>query len=152
VGAAAQEAKGQLRVQVDQRSTQAGEKVSATAQDVRSVSEQLRAQGKDGPAKLADQAAGRAERLGGYLKDSDADRILSDVEDLARRQPWAVVAGGIAVGFVASRFLKASSQQRYQTRITSAPGRRVASPGGVIETSVPLGAVAPVDPVHAGSL
>ena len=82
--------------------------MSGIASDVRSVSEQLREQGKDQPAKLAEQAADRAERLGGYLRDNDADRILSDVEDFGRRQPWAVIAGGVAVGFLASRFLKAS--------------------------------------------
>jgi hypothetical protein len=110
------QAKGRMRDQVDQRSTEAGERVSSTAQDVRSVGEELRKQGKDQPARLADQAADRAERLGGYLKESDADRILRDIEDFGRRQPWAIVAGGLALGFVGSRFLKASSQKRYETR------------------------------------
>ncbi len=113
---AAGQAKGRLREQVDERSTQAGEQLSSTAGDVRTVGEELRQQGKDQPAKLADQAAERAERLGGYLKDSDADRILGDVEELARKQPWAVAAGGLALGFLASRFLKASSEKRYLPR------------------------------------
>jgi hypothetical protein len=108
------QAKDRLREQVDQRSTQAGERVGATAQDVRSVAEELRKQGKDQPAKLAQQAADRVERVGGYLKDSDADRILSDVEDFGRSKPWAIALGGFALGFAASRFLKASSSQRYQ--------------------------------------
>ena len=107
------QAKDRLREQVDQRSTQAGERVASAARDARSVGEELRRQGKDQPARLADQAADRAERLGGYLQQSDADRILRDVEDFGRRQPFALVAGGLAVGFVASRFLKASSQRRY---------------------------------------
>jgi hypothetical protein len=115
---AAGQAKDQLRSQVDQRSTQAGEQVSRQAGDVRAVAEQLRAQGKDGPARLAEQAADRAERVGSYLQRSDADRILGDVEDVARQRPWAVVAGGIALGFAASRFLKASQGDRYRTRTT----------------------------------
>jgi hypothetical protein len=109
------QAKGRVRDQVDQRSTEAGERVGTVAQDVRSVSEELRKQGKDQPAKLAEQAAQRAESLGDYLKRSDGDTILRDVEDFGRRQPWAVVAGGIALGFAASRFLKASSTRRAQT-------------------------------------
>ena len=113
---AAGQAKGKLREQVDQRSTQAGEQVSSTSSDLRTVGEELRKQGKDTPAKLADQAAERTERLGGYLKDSDADKILGDVEDFARRQPWVVALGGLAAGFAASRFLKASSSQRYSSR------------------------------------
>ena len=107
------QAKDRLREQVDQRSTQAGERVASAGRDARSVGEELRRQGKDQPARLANQAADRAERLGGYLQQSDADRILRDVEDFGRRQPFALVAGGLAVGFVASRFLKASSQRRY---------------------------------------
>lgn len=108
------QAKGRMRAQVDQRSTDAGERVTSTAHDVRAVGEELRKQGKDQPARLADQAADRAERLGGYLQESDADRILHDIEDLGRRQPWAVLAGGLALGFLGSRFLKASSQKRYE--------------------------------------
>jgi ElaB/YqjD/DUF883 family membrane-anchored ribosome-binding protein len=115
-GQAKEKAGAQLRSQVDQRSTQAGEKVGGLASDVRGVGETLREQGKDQPARLAEQAADRAERLGSYLKESDADRILGDVEDFGRRQPWAVIAGGIAVGLVASRFLKASSGRRYEQR------------------------------------
>ena len=120
-GQAKQKAGAQLRSQVDQRSTEAGDRVSGIASDVRSVSDQLRQQGKDQPAKLAEQAADRAERLGGYLRDNDADRILSDVEDFGRRQPWAVIAGGVAVGFLASRFLKASSTRRYDQRSQQRP-------------------------------
>jgi hypothetical protein len=116
----AQQAAGQARVQVrdqlDQRSTQAGERISTQASDIRSVGQQLREQGKDGPARVADQAAERIEKVGDYLRQSDADRILDDVEHYARSNPWAVMVGGLALGFVASRFLKASSSERYQTR------------------------------------
>jgi len=113
------QAQTQIRDQVDQRSTQAGEQVSQQAKDIRSVSESLREQGKDGPAKVADQAAERIEKVGSYLTESDADRILGDVEDFARKQPWAVIAGGLALGFAASRFLKASQSDRYQQRYSS---------------------------------
>ena len=113
---AAGQAKSTLRTQVDQRSTEAGERVGGFASDVRSIGDQLREQGKDQPAKLAGQAADRAEQLGAYLQRSDADRILNDVEDFGRRRPWAVIAGGMALGIVASRFLKASSSSRYEQR------------------------------------
>jgi gas vesicle protein len=115
-GQAKEKAGSQLRTQVDQRSTDAGDRVNTVASDVRSVSQQLREQGKDQPAKLAEQAADRAERVGNYLRDNDADRILGDVEDFGRRQPWVVIAGGLALGLVASRFLKASSSRRYEGR------------------------------------
>ena len=119
---AAAQARDRLRDQVDQRSTQAGQRTASTAGDVRSVAQELRNQGKDGPARIADQVADRGERLGSYLERSDADRILQDVEDFGRRQPWAVVAGGLALGFLASRFLKASSRRRYETYRSPAVG------------------------------
>lgn len=127
----------QLRSQVDQRSTDAGHRVGGLASDVRAVGESLREQGKDQPAKLAEQAADRAERLGSYLKESDADRILSDVEDFGRRQPWAVIAGGIAIGLVASRFLKASSVDRYQKRTSVQPREPVAPAAPAAATTPP---------------
>jgi hypothetical protein len=144
------QAKDKLREQVDHRSTQAGERVGATAQDVRSVAEELRKQGKDQPAKLAAQTADRVERVGGYLKESDADRILRDVEDVGREKPWAVALGGLALGFAASRFLKASSTQRH-SQLRSGPlytprPARQDEPAG--ETARPLADIpqAPLSP------
>jgi ElaB/YqjD/DUF883 family membrane-anchored ribosome-binding protein len=139
---AAGQAKDRMREQVDQRSTQAGEQVTSQASDIRTVAEQLREQGKDKPAQLAEQAADRVERVGSYLSESDADRILSDVEDFARRQPWAVIAGGIALGFAASRFLKASSSERYYSR----------SPQQLPNTSTrPQGTTTPADGPRTGA-
>jgi hypothetical protein len=108
------EAKNRVSQQVDERSTQAGQQVSTMANDARSVADELRNQGKDQPAKLAEQAAQRAESLGDYLQNADGDKILRDIEDFGRRQPWAVIAGGVVLGFAASRFLKASSSRRYE--------------------------------------
>jgi hypothetical protein len=137
---AAGQAKNRITEQVDQRSTDAGHRVSSMAQDARSVAEQLRSQGKDQPAKLAEQAAQRAESLGDYLKNADGDAILRDVEDFGRRQPWAVIAGGLALGFAASRFLKASSTRRYEQqwsapRPTPAPQR---TPQNGLTTGEPI--------------
>jgi hypothetical protein len=132
---AAGQAREQVRSQIDQRSTDAGQKVSEQGSDLRAVGEQLRAQGKDGPAKLADQAAHHVERAGSWLRESDADTILHDVEDAARKNPWAVVAGGIALGFAASRFLKASSSDRYATRSAAPP--QPGRPGGLPRLTEP---------------
>jgi hypothetical protein len=108
------QARGRLRDQVNQRSTQAGDQVQAAAQDVRKVAEQLRGQGKETPARVAEQVADRAESFSSYLRDADGERLLGDVEAFARRQPWLVAAGGLALGFAASRFLRASNSRRYQ--------------------------------------
>ena len=110
---AKEQGKGLLRSQVEDRSSQAGQQLHSTVQDLRTVGEQLRQQGKETPARIADQVAERGEQVAQYLRTTDGDRLLRDVEQFARRQPWVVVAGGITLGFIASRFLKSSSSQRY---------------------------------------
>jgi hypothetical protein len=129
----AQQARVQLRDQVDQRSTQAGQQASTAADAIRQASSHLREQGNDAPARALDSAAGHVERAGGWLQQADGDQILHDVEDLARKNPLAVVAGGIALGFALSRLLKASSRDRYETRTSGGYGQipRTTSPATV---------------------
>ena len=117
VGEKAQEVRTQagtrIRDALETRSTHAGEQVTATADAIRRVGKQLREEGSDAPARYADQVAERVERLGGYLTQANADRILRDVESFARRQPWLSALSGAAIGFLSSRLLKASSSGRY---------------------------------------
>jgi hypothetical protein len=103
-----------LGAEVDTRSTTAGEQVVAVSQAMRDMGDQLRSRGSNLPARLADEVADRAERLGGYMRESDAERILGDVEDFGRRQPWIMAAAGVALGAAAARVLKASSQRRHR--------------------------------------
>src|SRR3954447_2226068 len=113
------EPKERLKEQVDQRSTQAGEQVNTVADDVRTVAGELRNQGKDKPAQYADQAAERVRSVGQWLERSDGDQILNDVEGFARRNPWAVGAGGLVLGLAASRLLNASSSERYRASLST---------------------------------
>ncbi len=111
--------RGALRTQVDMRSTQAGEQAQSIAETLRQTAIQLRQTGdeqKGRYAGIADQSADRLERVGGYLTESDAEELLSKVEDVARRQPWLVVGTGLILGIATARFLKASSTERYYRR------------------------------------
>ncbi|HEX8132501.1 MAG TPA: hypothetical protein VF880_03595 [Actinomycetes bacterium] len=141
---ATQQAKGRFRDQVDQRSTQAGQRLAGGAADARSVAEELRRQGKDTPARLVEQAAGQADRAAAYLKTASGERILRDEEDFARSKPWAVAAGGLVVGFAASRFLKASSSRRYQQARAGYPDTVRTSTTAYPSTTYPSDAQAPV--------
>ena len=142
-GGAMQTARTRTREQVDQRSTQAGERALGTAGDIRSISEELRKQGKDGPARLTERGADQVERAGTYLRDSDADTLLGDVERFGRERPWAIAAG-LAIGIVAGRALKASSGRRYSQGGT-VQGR------GPDEVTRPAGAGVP-DPYRPAGL
>ena len=125
-----------VREQLDTRSTEVGHQVDSVAAAMRKAGEQLRGQGNDLPAQLAEQLAERANQLGAYLRESDADRILGDLEDFGRRQPWVVAAGGLAVGVAAARFLKASSQRRYrQSQFGPQSGRYAELESGYPPTS-----------------
>src|SRR6266487_2360140 len=139
-GAMAGQARGRLREQIDQRSTQAGDEIRSTAHQVRNLAEQLRGQGKDTPARMVEQAADRSESFGNYLRNADGEQLLDDAESLARRLPWAVAAGGLALGFAASRLLKASSSRRYSSgqgaRHLSYAGERTYPPTGGTASTV----------------
>ena len=123
---AVEKGRGALRTQVDTRSTQAGEQAQSLAESLRQTASQLRQTGdeqKTRYAGIADQSADRLERVGGYLTASDAEELLSKVEEMGRRQPWLVVGTGLILGIATARFLKASSADRYyqQQRVHEAP-------------------------------
>jgi ElaB/YqjD/DUF883 family membrane-anchored ribosome-binding protein len=125
VGEKAQELKAnageRVRQELDSRSSEAGTQLQGTAAAMRRTTEQLRQEGKDGPAKAMELVAERADRLGTYLTAADSNQLFRDVEAFARQRPWLAAAGGAAVGFFASRFLKASSSARYQRTTATSP-------------------------------
>lgn len=109
VGSQAQE---KAKTQVDSRTTDAGEQLQTKAESLHAVGDQLRERGDDTFAQVADKVAGWTEDMARYLRDADADRLLGDVEAYARRQPWAVAAGGALLGFAASRIVRAGTDRR----------------------------------------
>ena len=108
-GKARSQASSGLESQVDQRSTQAGAQIRSLGEAVGRAGEQMREQGNDRPAQLADQFASRVRGFGEYLERTDGRTILRDAEDFGRRQPWIVAVGGLVAGLFASRVIKASS-------------------------------------------
>ena len=109
------QARSRVRFVVDGRTTAAGHPAGSAAQALRQASGKLREDGNEPIARGIEQVADRVERAGGWLRDSDGDSILRDVEDFGRRNTLAVVAGGMAIGFAASRLLKASSRNRFES-------------------------------------
>jgi ATP-dependent Clp protease ATP-binding subunit ClpA len=107
------QAGGRVRSQIDTRTTEAGTQLRTMASAMRRTGQSLRQEGNQTEAKLIDGVANRAERLGEYMTNVDADRLLRDVEDFGRKQPWLLAFGGATIGFFASRFIRASSGQRF---------------------------------------
>lgn len=60
--------------------------------------------------KLVSAVADRVESAGRSLDGRELGDLVGDVERFARRNPATFIGGAIAVGFLASRFLKSSSQ------------------------------------------
>ncbi len=109
-----EQGKSRLGEKLDQRTNEAGVQARKMAQALRRSGEQLSNEG-DGQqaAELAEGAADRIERLGGYLERTSGAELVRDVEDFARRRPWMIAGMGLVAGLAASRFLKASAERRY---------------------------------------
>jgi hypothetical protein len=103
-----------LQEQIDTRSTDAGQQMTSTAAALRQTAQQLRAKQSGGQqAQVLEQVADRVDRFGRYLTETDGNRLLRDVERIARNRPWLVAGGGTVLGFLAARFTKASSSRRF---------------------------------------
>jgi hypothetical protein len=85
--AAAGQAKQRASAQVDERSTQVGRQVGAQAESLGGVAEELRRQGKEGPAKVAEQAAQRVKDVGDYLERTDGESLVESAKNVARENP-----------------------------------------------------------------
>ena len=110
--------KSRLAETLDERTTRVGSQARQLAGALRSSGSQLSTEGDPGSrqvAGLTDAAAERVDRLGGYLQGRSGDELVRDAEEFARRRPWIVGAIGLAAGLAASRFLKASSERRYES-------------------------------------
>ena len=109
----------QLRDQLDTRTTDVGRQAKTVAQALRQSGQNLRGEGNTQAASVTNSAAERVEQLGEYLERIQGDELLRDAERFARRRPWLLAGMTLFAGLVASRMMKASSEQRYQT---SRPG------------------------------
>jgi hypothetical protein len=102
----AKEMAGGAAEQFDHGTTAAGERLAGTAAPLREMSETLREKGQEGPAKIAEAAAERSERLGGYLKEPHPRRLVEDVSGAVKQNWWMPLALGGVIGLIAGRLVK----------------------------------------------
>ena len=103
----ADSAKEQVRSQFDQKKGTALGEIDTLVSALRRAGSEL---GDNGgmSGRVIDTVASRLESFSRSLDGKDLNGVLQGVETFARRNPAAFLGSAIAVGFLASRFLKSS--------------------------------------------
>ncbi len=101
----------QVKSQLANQKHQGAQRMVPVQTALRETAHQLRGQGQGPIAQYVDQATDRVERFSGYLRETDVDEIIDEVRGFARRRPGLFLGGAAALGFLATRFLKSSSQE-----------------------------------------
>jgi hypothetical protein len=145
------------REELDRRTNQLGRQTISLAEALRRTGQDMQQQGQgNGVDRVTSGVADRLERVGGYLEGARGENMLRDAEQFARQHAWLVAGGAAFAGLLASRFLKASSEGRYDRDVRAGrTGRYTWSPGTTsdlyAETDPELGPYGRVEqPVPAG--
>ena len=99
-----------VKSQLETQKQQAAQRLGPVQTALRETAQQLREQGEEPIAGYADRAADGVERFSGYLSETDVDEIMDGARGFARSRPAIFLGGAAALGFLATRFLKSSSQ------------------------------------------
>lgn len=111
----AQQKAGQVANQAKQQTTsvlasqkdKAASSLDNVAQALRQTSQQLQEQ-QGGISQLGNKAADQVDSVSQYLRSKDVNELVNDAEGYARNNPGIFLAGALALGFLAARFLKSS--------------------------------------------
>ena len=110
-GQVVDQAKDVATTKISDQKEQAADSLGAVADTLRQTTQQLRGQNLGPLVGVADSAATQLEDLSRYLRDSNVDDLVRDVEGFARRQPVLFLSGAFALGLLAARFLKSSAPE-----------------------------------------
>jgi hypothetical protein len=105
----------QVKSQLANQKHNAAQRMTPIQTALRETGQQLRNQGQGPVAEYADKAADQVGRFAGYLRENDVDTLLNDARGFARRNPAVYLGSAAALGFLATRFLKSSSEEAYST-------------------------------------
>ncbi len=121
----------QVKGQLANQKHQASQRLAPVQTALRETAHQLRKQGQNS-AQYVDRATDQVERFSDYLRETDVDEIIGEVRGIARRRPALFLGGAATLGFLATRFLKSSSQEqqdsvgeRYETSGAALSGTEV---------------------------
>lgn len=102
-------AKEQARAQFDQKKDVARGELDTLASALRRAGSEVSDQGGMS-GRVITTLADRIDSFGRSIEGQDLDQMMHGVERFARRNPAAFIGGAVALGFVASRFLKSSGR------------------------------------------
>jgi len=111
VGKVTNQAKRQATSQLDSQKYRAVDGLEVVAEALRQTGQRLQDEQQAPIGRYVDRAAERLDTVTDYLREHDAQEIVSDTEDLARRQPGLFLSGAVALGFVVGRFLMSSGER-----------------------------------------
>ncbi|MDP9439154.1 MAG: hypothetical protein M3P49_10465 [Actinomycetota bacterium] len=114
----------QVRVRLGNQKHQASQMIAPVQTALRETAHQLRKQGQNS-AQYVERATDQVERFSDYLRETDVDDLVDGVRGVARRRPALFLGGAATLGFLATRFLKSSSQEQQDS-----VGERYETSGG----------------------
>lgn len=101
-----------VKSEIGARSSQIAVETKAFAQAIREAGRSLHEQGHETQASVADDVAGRADRVAAYLAKTEATTLMADAKkwsqeagEFARKEPVLVTAGAFTLGLLATRWL-----------------------------------------------
>src|ERR687893_986254 len=101
----------QVKSQLANQKHEASQRMAPVQTALRETGQQLRKQGQGSVGQYADKAADQVERFSGYLRETEVDEILDEARGFARQRPALFLGSAVALGFLATRFLKSTSQE-----------------------------------------
>jgi uncharacterized phage infection (PIP) family protein YhgE len=114
-GKAAETAKGQL----SDRKDQVADGIDTVASALRRTGDQLRSEDTGFVGDYVNKAADAVSNISQHLRENDLDQLMRETEDFARREPTIFLGSAFALGVIAARFLKSSSDRRYSENQSS---------------------------------
>jgi len=105
----AEQLKQEGKERIERGKASAADQVDHVATALKSAGDELG--GRSALGNYANQFAGSIGRLGQRLRDSSVEDLAGDLQATARRNPTMFLLGGVALGFVLARLLKASTAE-----------------------------------------
>ncbi len=107
-GQVAGQAKNQARSMFETQKGQVTDQASKIAQALRQSGENLQTQNVGPAASVLNTAATRLDSFSGYLQARNADQLVREAENFARRNSTAFLGSAFTLGLLAARFFKSS--------------------------------------------